>query len=109
MSHWENNSSSNKSRFNNEMKFEKINKLVWDWFCIVRAKSLPISSPIILEKSLNLRTKEFGLSDLKASNGWLCRWKVWYDFKVFKVCRESASVDLFDVNNFPSKHYSEPS
>ena len=31
MSHWENNSSPNKSRFNNEMKF------VWD-FCIVIAK-----------------------------------------------------------------------
>ena len=81
MSHWENNSSPNKSRFNNEMKFEKINNLVWDWFCIVRAKLLPISGPIIQEKALSF-ARERGLSEFKASNGWLCRWKIRYDIRL---------------------------
>ena len=80
ISHWENNSSPNKSRFNNEMKFRNINELVWDWFCIVRAKSLPISGLIIQEKARSF-AKELGIGDFKASNGWLCGWKIFFSVK----------------------------
>lgn len=78
--HWEHNASPQKSRFGNEMKYDRVNELVWEWFCVVRAKSLPVSGPIIQEKAIQF-AKELGFTEFKASNGWLGRWKVRYNLK----------------------------
>lgn len=100
--HWENNASSSKMRLGYDAKYERLNDLVWQWFCVVRAKNMPISGPIIKEKSLQF-AEELGLTDFKASNGWLDRWKARHSIKEFKVSGESAGVDSDVVENFKSR------
>ena len=67
----------NKKRFNNSCKFDKLNQLVWQWFCRARAKNIPISGPIIQEKAI-VFAKELEITDFKSLNGWLDRWKERY-------------------------------
>ena len=50
---WENNASPAKVRIGTEAKYDKLNELVWEWFCVVRAKTLPVSGPIIQAKALS--------------------------------------------------------
>ncbi|XP_041366852.1 major centromere autoantigen B-like [Gigantopelta aegis] len=67
---FEKNISGNKRRFNNACKFDKLNELIWQWFCQARAKNIPISGPIIHEKASEF-AKELAVADFKGSNGWL--------------------------------------
>ena len=100
--HWESNATPDKQRFGNDAKFDRINDLVWDWFCTVRSKNIPLSGPIIQEKALYF-AQELGLDDFRASNGWLGRWKTRHSIKAFKVSGESAGVDIDTVEGFKSK------
>ncbi|XP_060596158.1 tigger transposable element-derived protein 6-like [Ruditapes philippinarum] len=88
--------------FNYDAKFDKLNELVWQWFCVVRAKNLPVSGPIIQEKAKSFAT-ELGVSDFKASNGWLGKWKGRYSIKEFKISGESAGVKVDDVDGFKAR------
>jgi hypothetical protein len=56
-----------------DAKYERLNDLVWQWFCVVRAKNM-LSGPIIKEKALQF-AQELGITEYKASNGWLDKWK----------------------------------
>ncbi|XP_041366784.1 major centromere autoantigen B-like [Gigantopelta aegis] len=64
---FEKNISGNKRRFNNACKFDKLNELVWQWFCQARAKNISISGPIIQEKASEF-AKELAVADFKGSN-----------------------------------------
>ena len=44
---YEKNSNPNEKCFDNSCKFDKLNELVWQWFCRAQAKNIPISGPII--------------------------------------------------------------
>ncbi|KAL4154212.1 hypothetical protein QTP88_002044 [Uroleucon formosanum] len=54
-----------KKTVNNE-----INKAVWDWFVKARSKNIPISGPMLQEKSKDIAIK-LRNTDFKGSNGWL--------------------------------------
>ncbi|XP_041364109.1 tigger transposable element-derived protein 6-like [Gigantopelta aegis] len=99
---FEKNISGNKRRFNNACKFDKLNELVWQWFCQAHAKNIPISGPIIQEKASEF-AKELAVADFKGSNGWLDRWKCRYSVKCFQVSGESAGVDVAVVEDYKAR------
>lgn len=92
----ERNSSPGKHRFNQSTK---LNELLWQWFCQARAKSIPISGPILQEKACSFAS-DLGVEDFKGSNGWLDRWKKRYNVKAFKISGESADVDQNVVDSY---------
>ncbi|XP_053406380.1 tigger transposable element-derived protein 6-like [Mercenaria mercenaria] len=63
---------------------------------------MPVSGPIIKEKALHF-ANELEISEFKASNGWLDKWKDRHSIKEFKVSIESAGVDQNVVENFKSR------
>lgn len=102
MEQWENNSSASKFRFNNSCKYDNLNDMVWEWFCKARGKNIPISGVLIQEKAMEF-SKEIGLSEFKASNGWLDRWKTRHSVKGFKVCGESGGVSSETVEDYKQR------
>ena len=49
---------------------DEINTLTWQWFEAARLKKIPLSGPLIQEQALSF-AKGLGVTDFKASNGWL--------------------------------------
>ena len=94
--------SSKRQRFISESKFGDLNETVFKWFQQARSKNIPISGPIIQEKALQF-ARELGYNDFKASSGWLDSWKSRFNIGHFKICGESADVDLEKVNEFKEK------
>ena len=99
---WEKNASRNKFRFGNACRYDRLNDLVWSWFSSIRAKNLPISGPIIQEKASKFAV-DLGLTDFKASNGWLESWKSRHSVKGLKVSGESAGVDPATVDDYKKR------
>ena len=95
--------SSKRQRFISESKFGDLNETVFKWFQQARSKNIPISGPIIQEKALQF-ARELGYNDFKASSGWLDSWKSRFNIGHFKICGESADVDLEKVNEFKKKN-----
>lgn len=95
---WESNSNGQKQRFNSPAKFDKANELVFEWFGQARAKNINISGVLIQEKA-----KEFAIENFKVFNGWLDRFKSKHLIKCFKVCGESASVNIETVDSYKER------
>lgn len=55
-------------------KHDSIDKAVYKWFMNARERNVPIGGYIIREKALDF-AKELNITDFKASDGWLDRWK----------------------------------
>ena len=55
-------------------KHDSIHKAVYKWFMNARERNVPIEGYIIREKALDF-AKELNITDFKASDGWLDRWK----------------------------------
>ena len=47
-----------------------LNNMVWEWFCDVRKRNVPVSGKMIQEKAI-LIFVELGMDDFVGSNGWL--------------------------------------
>ncbi|XP_067661534.1 uncharacterized protein [Haliotis asinina] len=95
----EQNISPKTKRFNDNCKFDRINKLTYSWFLAARSQQLPISGPILKERALQFAS-QLDISDFKASDGWLASWKTRHDIKQLKVSGESASVNTDDMEEF---------
>lgn len=65
-------SSSNKKKMKKprESSYEELNEILFEWFCVARAKNFAISGPILQTKALDI-AKMLKLNDFKASTGWL--------------------------------------
>ena len=55
-------------------KHGSIDKAVYKWFINARERNVPIGGYIIREKALDF-AKELNITDFKASDGWVDRWK----------------------------------
>jgi len=68
-----------------------VNDIVYECFCVARAKSIPISGPILKEKTSQV-SKE--IENSKASNGGLLdKFISRYSISFEVVCGERKSVD----------------
>ena len=66
--------SSCKRRKIRESNYADVDNVVFKWFLSQRSKSIPIDGTLIKEKAIKY-AKELRITDFKASDGWLGRWK----------------------------------
>ena len=74
-------------------EFPNVEKCLVRWFSECREKNVSISGPILQEKTKHF-AESLGISNFKASSGWLANFKKRYDIVGKTVCGESASVDV---------------
>ena len=53
-----------------------INGSAYEWFVAQWSKKIPVSGPVLQQYSQNIATELGDTSDLKASNGWLDRFRM---------------------------------
>lgn len=83
-------------------RFEKVNDEVWTWFCRMRAANIPISGPLLQERALCI-AEAAGVSDFKASSGWLHKFKQRHNINCAVFSGESMSVNPETVDDFKSR------
>ncbi|XP_033729505.1 major centromere autoantigen B-like, partial [Pecten maximus] len=83
-------------RFNSGSKYGDLNELTLKWFSPARARNLPISGPLLQEKAMRFAS-DLGLTDYKASSGWLTSFKERNSIGFYKVSGESGDVDPLDL------------
>ena len=70
---------------------QTIDRALFLWIKQVRAKSVPLSGPVIKEKA-NQLAREMGLVNFSATNGWFYRFKTRRGLSFKSICGEAASV-----------------
>ncbi|XP_019624404.1 PREDICTED: tigger transposable element-derived protein 6-like [Branchiostoma belcheri] len=73
MRQWECNSNPNRKR-KREGKSGEVEEALMRWFVNARAKNVPLSGPILMEKARQL-AESLGDENFKPTDGWLGRWK----------------------------------
>ena len=76
-------------------KHDSIHKAVYKWFMNARERNVPIGGYIIREKALNF-AKELNITNFKASDGWLGRWKNRYNvvFRAITGVERSCTEEM---------------
>ena len=79
-SDYENNQNKETKRKLKNNAAQQIDEAVYEWFCKRRSKNIPISGPILKERSLEI-AEQLGVpgGQFKASNGWLNRFQTFGD------------------------------
>lgn len=80
---------------------EEVGEALFLWFVQKREKGLPISGPILQEKTLQFY-KDLGNEggELTTSEGWLEKWKLWYGVRKLQISGEKLSADESSVKGF---------
>ena len=73
-------------------EFGEINKIVFKWFCMVRESNVTVSGTMIQEEATEI-AKSLNITNFKASNGWLEKWKIRYNIGELAVSGEDGDVD----------------
>lgn len=81
---------------------EDVNDAVWQWFVTARNKNVPVSGPLIQEKARKI-AEECGVTNFKASNGWLDRFRTRNNIKFKVLSGESAGVDPETVTTWKQR------
>ena len=68
-----------------------VNDAVWEWFKKKTEQLTPLNGPVIQEFAMKA-AKKLGYPELKASSGWLTRFKERNNLSQPKLCGESADV-----------------
>ncbi len=80
-----------------------IDEETYSWFVAQRAKSLPISGPILQERARPIAAEFGGNVVFKASNGWFEKFKSRHNISYRAICEESASVNPVTTNEWKNR------
>ena len=89
--------SSNKRKKIRESNYADVDNVVFKWFLCQRSKSIPIDGTFIKEKAMTY-AKELGVTNFKASDGWLGRWKKRYDYFISLCIFSTTFTSGFSVH-----------
>jgi hypothetical protein len=78
---------------------EKVNELLWKWFCHARSQNYVISGPVLKAQALEFAKQE-GNSTFKASNGWLESFLKRHKIVFGTTSGERAQIDSTVVENW---------
>lgn len=82
--------------------YPMIDDATWIWFKEARSAGFPITGPIVSIQSLNF-AKLLGITDFKASQGWLDKWKKRHNIKKGVLCGEKLSADAAGAEIYKQK------
>ena len=82
-----NNRSSQKLKSSN---YDNLDQAVYMWFVKTRDEGIPVNGPVLKEKAIQY-SKELGMENFKASNGWFERWKSRHEITFKTVSGEAKS------------------
>ena len=100
---WALNVSSKRQRIGGRPHKDVFEDKLFGWFSGLRAKGVPLSGPMLQAKARDL-AKEAGIQDFKASNGWLHRFKIYYNIACKTVSGERGDVDLGEQKKMNFQH-----
>ena len=93
LNRWETGQRSNKKYVKPRMAdYEGLDRLVWEWFMIARAKHISVSGRMIQERPRSYAA-EFSNKGFTASNGWLDRWQKHHNVRMATLSGEAADVN----------------
>ncbi|KAH8028509.1 hypothetical protein HPB51_017635 [Rhipicephalus microplus] len=72
--------------------FPDMDKVVFAWFCEQRANKVPLSGRILQQKALDFACM-LGHDNIRASPGWLSRFKARHDIVANVISGEAAALD----------------
>ena len=73
-------------------KFEELDQAMLSWFHRQRQNNMPLSGPIVKAQAEKF-SEELGLTDFKASEGWLGKFKQRHHINYGKIYGETRSID----------------
>lgn len=71
--------------------FPEVEMTCLEWLKLIRAKNLPVSGPVLMEKAKEF-AEELGINEFAASDGWLSKFKSRHSLVFKAVVGESGSV-----------------
>eukprot|EP00058_Branchiostoma_floridae_P002180 XP_002587668.1 hypothetical protein BRAFLDRAFT_126732 [Branchiostoma floridae] len=99
---FENNAPVNKRRKLRHTGNEEINKLCWEFYCDTTSRLVTCSGPMLQEQALKF-ANDLGVTEFKASNGWLESFKKRHNLGLSTMVGESAGVDNTVVDDWKEK------
>ena len=79
--------------------YEGIDDLLLEWLLNCREKNLPISGPMLQESALEIANK-LGISDFKASNGWLQKFRTRHNIVFRKLNGEASDAPMKEITSW---------
>ncbi|XP_066554188.1 E3 ubiquitin-protein ligase RAD18 isoform X2 [Amia ocellicauda] len=92
---WRNNSNPERKR-RRAGRAEDVETSLLNWFSQARRGQMPVSGPLLMEKAGQL-AHGLGMTDFKASGGWLERWKARNNIRFKKPHGERRDADAFSA------------
>ena len=71
--------------------FSKVNDALYEWYIVAVRKNIYPDGPTLIEKA-KLIAEHLNITDFKASNGWLEKWKAKHNIKKMVICGESGEM-----------------
>ena len=73
-----------------------------NWYLLATSRNIYPGGPQLCEKAKQI-AERLNVSDFKASNGWLARWKTRHYVKQFRVCGEPGEVSGETVESWKER------
>ncbi|GAB6028381.1 hypothetical protein CHUAL_002548 [Chamberlinius hualienensis] len=89
---------SGRKKFTQE-KYEMINSALLEWYNSQRSQNISLNGPTLQDKAKYF-AEQLKITNFKASNGWLEKWKSRHGISFRPVSSEEAAVDLTTVSNW---------